>query len=230
MTMTQAPQQALLFDLDGTLIDSAKDIVNSLIEVFTANGMRLEPSQPLTQAAGEGRASLLQTALGEKRMEDDQINALSEQFSATYAQRMCETTRPYPGIEDMLATLNARGISWGIVTNKLGHLGKPLIRKLGLADHAACLVFGDTTEKKPSPEPLFHAAEQIGIATDRCIFVGDTENDIIAGNRAGATTVAVMQTNPLREEVLRWSADAVLDKTCDILGWLDSRQASCRKF
>lgn len=223
--MGQTSKQALLFDLDGTLIDSAGDIVNSLIEVFAANGMRLEPSRQLAKAAGEGRASLLRAALGEKRMADDAIRTLSEQFSAIYARRMCETTRPYPGVEDMLTVLNKRNIIWGIVTNKFSHLGEPLIKNLGLADNAACVVFGDTTEKKPSPKPLLYAAEKLGISTDRCVFIGDTENDITAGKRAGTTTIAVMQTNPLREEVSKWSADAILDKTCDILGWLDGSYA-----
>ena len=219
-------EKALLFDLDGTLVNSANDIVNSMIEVFEDNNMSLEPSVLLTKAAGEGRASLLQAALDDNDLSisESELDALSKQFSKVYGRRMCETTRLYPGVEDMLAAIDERDITWGIVTNKLTDPGKLLIEQLGLANSAACVVFGDTTEeKKPSPKPLLHAAAQLDLATGQCVFIGDTLNDITAGKSAGTVTVAVMQTNRSLKEVSQWSADAILNQTTDVLEWWDSR-------
>ena len=216
---------AVLFDLDGTLADTERDIVASIIEVFAANKLPLRPSEALRKAAGNGRPALLRAALEQQQLSPAQMESISGQFVEVYTRRMYETTCLYPGVKEMLATLDADGITWGIVTNKTHGVGEPLIRWLGIAGSAACIVYGDTTrERKPSPQPLLHAVAQISVPPQQCVFVGDTLNDVKAGKSAGITTVIVTQTAPATE-VSRWEPDAVIARTPDVLGWLSERTA-----
>ncbi len=181
---------AVLFDLDGTLIDSAPDLGAA------ADAMRIErglPSLPLDQyrpMAGAGARGMLGIAFG-MAPEHPDFPTMREEFFVRYERRMTADTRVFGGVAAMLAALKARGQRWGIVTNKSARFTDPLVRLMPVLGGAGAVVSGDTTpHSKPHPAPLLEAARRMGIAPERCIYVGDDERDIIAGRAAGMGTVA----------------------------------------
>ena len=216
-------QPCILFDLDGTLADTAKDIVSSLIDTFKLEGVSINPSPALTKAAGKGRVALLETALGENKLDQKEIDRISAQFVDIYSERMYETTALYPGVAEMLAQLKQRNIKWGIVTNKLTDTGTPLLKWLGILDDSICTVFGDTLdESKPSPKPLFYASKKMNTEPHHCVMVGDSSKDIIAGKKAMMTTIAI--TNTYTPSIAKeWQPDFILSKTSDVFAWLNDR-------
>ncbi|WP_310327240.1 HAD-IA family hydrolase [Roseateles asaccharophilus] len=216
MTPRWAHLRAVLFDLDGTLIDSAEDLARA------ANAMREArdlPPLPLAQYrphGGSGARGMLgqafATAPGQAGYEE-----LAHEFLDLYEGLMYDGTRPFAGVEAELTGLQSAGLAWGIVTNKAERFALPLTRALRL--DAPAVVGGDTTaHRKPHPAPLLEAARRLGVAPEACLYVGDDERDVIAGRAAGmATAVAAWGYLGAQADHRQWGADAELAAPGDLL-------------
>jgi 2-phosphoglycolate phosphatase len=179
------PARAVLFDLDGTFADTAPDLGNALNVLLQSRGRDPLPIDHVRQVASSGARGMLAVGFG-IAPGDAQYEALTTEFLALYEQRLCDDTRLFPGIAELLDHLDARELPWGIVTNKAQRFTLPLMRLLGLDARARCIVCGDSTPyRKPHPQPLLTAAAAIGVEPAACIYLGDDERDMIAGRAAG---------------------------------------------
>lgn len=182
--------QAVLFDLDGTLIDSAPDLGAAADKMRVDRGL---PSLPLARyrpMAGAGARGMIGVAF-EVTPEHPEFAAMREEFFTNYEQCMTQRTYAFEGVQELIAHLVAIDMPWGVVTNKAARFTDPLTRVMPLFVSARTVVSGDTTpHAKPHPEPLFEAARQLAIDPRRCLYVGDDERDIVAGLAAGMGTVA----------------------------------------
>ncbi|WP_153099684.1 phosphoglycolate phosphatase [Paraburkholderia hayleyella] len=182
--------KAVLFDLDGTLADTAPDLAAAVNTMREQRGLAPVPFDVLRPLASTGARGLIGAAFG-ITPEYAEFAAMRDEFLANYATDICVKSVLFPGIAALLDDLNARGIRWGIVTNKVARLTSPLVALLGLDTHARCVVSGDTTaHSKPHPAPLLHAATALGIAAQDMLYVGDDLRDIQAGRAAGMATIA----------------------------------------
>jgi len=210
--------RAVLFDLDGTLADSAPDLAGAANEMRAVRGLPALPLAALRPMVGSGARGMVGTAL-QIAPGHAEYEALKTEFLDRYEARLCEQTRLFDAVEPLLAELSAAGLSWGIVTNKAERFALPLSRALGLDSRAAALVGGDSTpHAKPHPAPLLEAARRAAVAPMNCIYVGDDERDIIAGRAAGMQTVAAawgyLGTG---QPVEAWGADLVLYSPAELL-------------
>lgn len=180
----------ILFDFDGTLADTAPDLAAAANQQRTRRGLEPLPYETLRPVASQGARGLLRVALGLKPG-DDEYEPTRLQFLEDYAASSTVHSKLFPGIEALLADIRQRGLSWGIVTNKVTYLTLPIVEHLNLTRDSAVLVCGDTAaHAKPHPLPLQHAAREAGFATDRCVYVGDDLRDIQAAHAAGMPAVA----------------------------------------
>ena len=227
MTMTTSrtprplPVRAVLFDLDGTLVDSAPDLGAAVNRMRERRGLALMDDALLRPFASHGARGLIATGLGITPEHGDYQEMRSE-FLANYAAAICERTILFPGVDELLDRLDASTLKWGIVTNKFTALTLQLLEAMALRHRPGCIVCGDTTPKaKPHPEPLFAAAAMIDIPAAECIYVGDAERDIEAGNAAGMTTlVARYGYIGDHETPHAWPAAGVLENPLDLIPWL----------
>lgn len=184
------PVRAVLFDLDGTLIDSAPDLAGAGNDMREARGLPRLPLEHFRPMVGAGARGMLGRALEVQPGHAD-FEALRDEFLRRYEARMTRETRVFEAMRPVLDRLNRAGRPWGIVTNKAARFSEPLVRSLGLLDEAATLVCGDTTpHAKPHPAPLLEAARRLGLNADQCVYVGDDLRDVQAGHAAGMLTVA----------------------------------------
>ncbi|GAB3630262.1 Phosphoglycolate phosphatase [Pandoraea terrae] len=182
--------RAVLFDLDGTLADTAPDLVAAVNKVRTDQGLEPGPYETLRLQASHGARGLIGAAYG-IGPDDARFAPLRDAFLANYEAALCVHSRLFDGVPELLARLTAQGVPWGIVTNKATRLTLPLVKLLGLADRAGCVVCGDTTpHSKPHPAPLLFAAERLGLAPEHIVYVGDDLRDVQAGKAAGMPTIA----------------------------------------
>jgi phosphoglycolate phosphatase len=182
--------RGVLFDLDGTLADTAPDLVAAVNKMRADRGLDRVPLDTLRPLASAGARGLIGGAFG-IGPEDHGYASMREEFLANYEADLCIETTLFPGIGELLDVLDARNVRWGIVTNKVGRLTMPLVEQLGLASRAACVVSGDTTpHSKPHPAPLLHAAESLAMRPERIVYIGDDLRDVQAGFAAGMITVA----------------------------------------
>jgi phosphoglycolate phosphatase len=214
-------RRAVLFDLDGTLLDTAPDMAGAL------NALREEESLPPLDyppvRAQVSHGSLAVVRLGFPGAEGVEFERLRERFLAIYAARLTRETRLFPGFDAVLATLESRGIRWGVVTNKPGFLTEPLLAALGLRIRAACVLSGDSLpERKPHPRPLLVAAERTGVPPAACIFVGDALRDIQAARAAGMLPlIARFGYLGADDDPDSWQAAGSIDSPQELLGWLE---------
>lgn len=213
--------QGVLFDLDGTLIDSAPDLGAATNRMRLRRGLSALPLANYRAWAGSGARGMLKVGFG-LSPEDAEFAALREEFFDEYASGLCELTSIFDGVEDMLSALGRAGLSWGIVTNKMERFALPLLEALPAFAKASCIVGGDTTaHAKPHPEPLFEACRRAGLEPTHTVYVGDDLRDIEAGRAAGMKTVAVTYGYlGFGQDVRNWPADAVLDSPQTLLKWL----------
>ena len=214
--------QAVLFDLDGTLIDSAPDLGAAADKMRTDRGL---PSLPLSQyrpMAGAGARGMLGIAFG-MTPEHPEFLAYREEFFVNYENAMTERTIIFDGVPGMIAALVQAGLPWGVVTNKSSRFTDPLTAAMPLFATASAIVSGDTTpHAKPHPEPLFEAARRLQVDPARCVYVGDDERDIVAGLAAGMGTVAATYGYlGARSDIAAWGADAVINNPLELLNFLD---------
>jgi 2-phosphoglycolate phosphatase len=181
---------AVLFDLDGTLADTAPDLAAAVNRMRHDRGLEMLPLDDLRPLASAGARGLLAGAFGIGPEHHD-FASMREEFLANYEADLCIETTLFPGIDELLAELDDRGVSWGIVTNKAARLTEPLVELLGLDGRARCVVSGDTTpHSKPHPAPLLHAAKELDVMPERVVYIGDDLRDVQAGFAAGMITVA----------------------------------------
>jgi phosphoglycolate phosphatase len=182
--------QAVLFDLDGTLADTAPDLAAAVNKMRHERGLEMVPLDDLRPLASAGARGLIGRAFGIGPEHHDYAS-MREEFLANYEADLCIETTLFPGIDALLDELDARSVRWGIVTNKVARLTDPLVALLGLDLRAGCVVSGDTTpHSKPHPAPLLHAARELNLAPERIVYVGDDLRDVQAGFAAGMVTVA----------------------------------------
>jgi N-acetyl-D-muramate 6-phosphate phosphatase len=209
--------KAVLFDLDGTLADTAPDLAYALNALRDSRGMPPLPLEATRPVTSHGARGLLGVGFGIVPGHPE-YDALRDEFLALYAANLCRATTLFSGMPELLSGLDTRGLPWGIVTNKLERFTLPLLERLELSARAACVIGGDTTpQSKPHPEPLLAASRAIGIAPPACIYVGDDRRDIEAGRAAGMK-VAVAGWGYLNgNDSDTWGGDWILENPLDLL-------------
>ena len=212
--------QAVLFDLDGTLIDSAPDLGAAVDKMRVDRGMPSLPLDHYRHMAGAGARGMLGIAFG-MTPEHPDFEVMKEEFFVNYESCMTERTRIFDGVVDMIARLDAWGLSWGVVTNKSSRFTDPLTSAMPLFATAKAIVSGNTTpHAKPHPEPLFEAARRLQLAPHECVYVGDDKRDIEAALAAGMPALAACWGYMGEHAVQTWGAHALLEQPLDLLTWL----------
>ena len=213
--------RVVLFDLDGTLVDSAPDLAGAGNEMRMQRGLPALPYEQLRPMVGSGARGMVGAAL-RVTPDDPDFAALRDEFLARYEARLTRETRIFDAVLPVLAALDSASIRWGIVTNKVARYTHPVVQGLGLASRAAVVICGDSTpHSKPHPAPLLEAARRIGVAASGCVYVGDDLRDVQAGRAAGMRTVAAAWGYlGLGEPIDAWNADAVIDSPSELLQWL----------
>lgn len=217
---------AILFDLDGTLADTAPDLAAALNQMLQEDGRAPLPFAMLRPWVSWGAMRMIRVGYGDA-LEPARMSELRGRFLACYEAGLCRESRLFPGVPELLAGLEAAAIPWGIVTNKPGWLTEPLLGALGLGDRARSVISGDTLPyAKPHPMPLLHAARELGIEAAACAYVGDNIRDIEAGRAAGMQTVAAAWGYiPSDDDPAEWRADALLDDPWALARWLEGSDA-----
>lgn len=217
--------RAVLFDLDGTLADTAPDLAAAANRVRADHGLAPMDPADLRHAASEGARGLLALAMG-LAPEHAGYEAARQRFLDCYAEGLCERTRLFAGIAELLDAIEVRGLRWGIVTNKPERFALPLLAALGLDRRAACIVCGDTAAApKPDPAPLLAACEQAGLSAGTCVYVGDDRRDALAARAAGMPMLVALWGYLAGDADPRdWGADALLASPDELLAWLDARR------
>jgi N-acetyl-D-muramate 6-phosphate phosphatase len=212
---------AVLFDLDGTLIDSAPDLGAAADQMRTDRGLTSLPLSDYRPMAGAGARGMIGVAFG-LTPGHAQFEALKEEFFINYESRLTVLTYAFDGVAELIADIVSRGLKWGVVTNKSVRFTQPLIKAIPLFRTARTIVSGDTTpHAKPHPAPLLEAARQLGVAPGRCIYVGDDERDIVAGRAAGMSTVAASYGYlGASADTAAWKADATINAPGLLLNFL----------
>ncbi|MYM40072.1 HAD family hydrolase [Duganella qianjiadongensis] len=201
-----AAPRAILFDLDGTLADTAPDLAAAVNLLRTERGLEPTAYHVLRPTASAGARGMIGAAFG-LTPEDEGFAVLRDGFFANYQAAMAVNSGLFDGVQELLDGIEAAGLRWGVVTNKSQRFTDPLLPQIGLG-HAGCAISGDTTaHAKPHPEPLFEAARRLGVAPEQCWYVGDDLRDIQAGKAAGMLTIAAGWGYAGAEEPLSWQAD-----------------------
>ncbi len=202
--------QGVLFDLDGTLVDTAPDMVAVLADLQEAHGMQRLAYETGRAHVSNGAIGLLRLAFPE--VPADALGPLHTEYLARYAQALCVRSAVFPGLEQLLDALDRACCPWGVVTNKPERLTMPLMVALQLSERAACIVSGDTLpQRKPHPAPLILAARTLGVTPEASIYIGDAARDIEAGRAAGMATVAAAYGYIVPgDKPAAWGADSVV--------------------
>lgn len=216
----------MLFDLDGTLVDTAPDMVSALNKL-----LQLEEKQPLPynhvrNHVSKGGSALVKLGFGEDIDESRRLQLL-EKFLDIYSRNLCVDSKLFNGFDKLLDLLDQQKTAWGVVTNKPGWLTNPLMQQLGLQHRAACVISGDSLEKKkPDPEQLLLACRKLGCEPGQAVYIGDHERDIAAGNAAGMhTLIAAYGYISDDEDPQTWAADGMITTVDELRNWLVNHTA-----
>jgi phosphoglycolate phosphatase len=219
--------RCVLFDLDGTLVDTAPDLGYAANQVRIELGLEPLPQDVYRPSASNGARGLLKIALG---ITPDQpgYGERKDRFLHHYREHLARESRLFPGVEQMLADLEQMSLRWGIVTNKVGALTRPLLEALHLYRRAGCVVSGDCTPNpKPAPDPLHLACHKLGLNAQDCVYVGDDLRDVQAGAAAGMRTVAAgwgyLGAHP---DPALWQADLVVETPAELVSLIELRRAA----
>lgn len=213
--------RAVLFDLDGTLIDSAPDLGAAADKLRTDRGMDPLPLQSYRPMAGAGARGMLSVAFGIAPDHPD-FPDLRDEFFTNYERRIHDQTSVFAGIPEVVGTLTERSLKWGVVTNKVTRFTSLIAQRVALFESAGVIISGDSTPyTKPHPAPLLEALSQLGCAAHECIYVGDDPRDIAAGHAAGMGTVAALYGYlGAGAPPTQWGADAMIETPLDLLSLL----------
>lgn len=216
--MSTAIAALVLFDLDGTLVDSAVDLLNALNRILEGEGKSALPLARIRPVVSKGGRAMLAVAFPER--DEASRESLLQPFLDTYAAAVANHSTPFDGIEAVLRTIEASGSRWGIVTNKPLYLARAVVTTMGWSERCAVLLGGDSLpKKKPEPDQLLLACETLGVAPGDCVYVGDDERDIIAARRAGMKSVAARWGyREAHENPDDWQPDAQATEPRDLLG------------
>ena len=214
----QSPYHGVFFDLDGTLADTAPDLVAATNQLLSARNLPLKPYEQLRPCASAGARGLIGGAFGIDTKHPDFI-PLRDEFFANYEKALFVHSKLFEGMEHLLNQLESAQLPWGIVTNKSERFTNPLIKLMGLSQRSASTVSGDTTpHSKPHPEPILHAARIANLDPNKSLYVGDDIRDIIAGKAAGMKTVAAAYGYCGCEEPPEaWGADFIIQTPQELL-------------
>lgn len=215
------PIEVVLFDLDGTLVDTAPDLGGALNRVIEERGFAPLPAATIRPHVSRGGRGLTELGYSHYDLGADR-NAVLGRLLEVYQTQLCVDSALFPGMPEVLAALESRAMPWGIVTNKRTSLAAPLLEALALSDRAACVVCGDTAaHPKPHPAPLLHAAELVGRPPQRCLYVGDDVRDVQAARAAGMPVVAAGYGYLGPEgDASGWGADSIIDRPLDLIACL----------
>jgi N-acetyl-D-muramate 6-phosphate phosphatase len=221
----RSPLRGVLFDLDGTLLDTAPDLVEACNRAVRDAGLQPQPADVLKPLISEGAPGMLQYTLARNRL-TPAFEPLLAAMLDRYETHLAVHTRLFDGMAEVLEEIEHRAIPWGIVTNKIGRFTEPLLRALNLRERAACVVSGDSLpEKKPHPLPMLDACRQIGVSPADCVFVGDARRDVEAGRNAGIPTLAALYGYvPENDPAEDWGADGLLQSPRDLLLWMEGAE------
>ena len=217
--------QAVLFDLDGTLADTAPDMALTVNAMRERRGLEPVAEGVVRPYVSQGARGMICAAF---RITTDHPDyaSMREEFLDLYAGNLCVRSRLFPGMDNVLEALETRGISWGVVTNKFERFARPLIEQLGLGRRAGVVVGGDTCARaKPYPDPLLHAAQSLGTAPAETLYVGDDQRDVQAARAAGMPVLVAgygyLGDGP---PPASWGADGIIDSPTGISDWLRMAQ------
>ncbi len=208
----------VLFDLDGTLIDTAPDMANALNQLLNEEACKQLSFTQIRPSVSNGSAALVQ--LGFPDISDTaHIERLKKRYLEIYKDKLCVDSVLFPGIEALIQHIENQQMRWGVVTNKPGWLTEPLMQQIGLFDRAACIISGDTTKnRKPHPEPMYLACKQANSHPQNCLYIGDAQRDIQAGANAGMqTVVANYGYIGDSENAAEWGADFSIENAYEII-------------
>lgn len=215
MSLTQAPR-AILFDLDGTLADTAPDLAAAINLLRTVRGLEPTSYELLRPQASHGARGMIGVSFG-LTPQDEGFEELRQGFFSNYEAAMVVHSTLFEGVHELLSGITDAGLRWGIVTNKPARFTDPLVPQIGLGQ-AGCVISGDTTpHAKPHPAPLLEAAARLGLAPEDCWYVGDDLRDIQAGHAAGMRTVACQWGYCGAIEPATWGADHLLASPAELL-------------
>ena len=219
--MVISPFNVVLFDLDGTLVDTAPDLGFALNTLLQEEGRAPLDHALIRPVASNGSAGLINLGFGINK-EQPEYPALQQRFLRLYADNISRESALFIGMQQVLETLTAHQIRWGVVTNKPAFLTDPLMQQLGLTEQAACIVSGDTTAySKPHPAPIHHACELLSISPADCIYIGDAQRDIEAAKNAHMRSVIARYGYIQHDEDIdSWQADCIINHPLEILQWI----------
>jgi 2-phosphoglycolate phosphatase len=217
-----APLRAVLFDLDGTVLDTAPDLHRALNVLLRERQRESLPYEMVRPSVSHGAGRVVR--IGFPDASERQFADLQKRYLDIYRAGLSIETRLFHGMEHVLDDLAARGLRAGIVTNKVAWLTDPLLEQLGLRSRFACVVSGDTVaERKPHPLPMLHAAKLAGVTAAECIYVGDAERDVQAAHSAGMPAlIASYGYIPADDDTAAWRGDGYLAAPLDLLDWLEA--------
>jgi len=215
---------AMLFDLDGTLADTAPDMARTVNLMLAKRGRAEVPVERVRPYVSRGARGMVCAAF-EITPEHPDFQAMREEFLDLYGGNLCVDTRLFPGMAELLDTLEARDIAWGVVTNKFERFARPILEELGLGTRAGVVVGGDTCARpKPYPDPLLFAASALGVAPARTMYVGDDERDVQAARAAGMPVIVAgygyLGDGPPPSQ---WKADGIVSNAAEIGKWIGER-------
>ncbi len=219
--MKNKPINTVLFDLDGTLLDTAPDLAFALNAVLVEEKREPLPIAQIRPYVSHGGKTLIKNGF-KLSDHDPAIEPLLKRFLAIYKAHLVDKTCLFEGMAEVLASLERRKILWGIVTNKSAWLTDPLLQQLGLTSRSVCNISGDTLpQHKPDPAPLLYACQLAQSTPDKCIYVGDASRDIEAGTRAGMRTLVALYGYIDPQEIpAQWGATGMIQKPLDLLSWV----------
>jgi len=219
--------RSVLFDLDGTLLDTAPDLAAALNHVLTNNGRQALPFETIRPWVSHGGLALIKNGFNIPK-DAPHFDDLRQQLLHYYFNNLSVHTSLFPGMEEVLLKLESAGIKWGVVTNKPAWLTEPLLEQLNLTHRSSCTLSGDSLEeKKPHPLPLLHACRIIGCEPSESLYVGDALRDIKAGINAGMPTLlALFGYISDMDYPHDWGADAMVDSPSEILSWIQQHYDS----
>ncbi|SMG64678.1 phosphoglycolate phosphatase [methanotrophic bacterial endosymbiont of Bathymodiolus sp.] len=214
----------VLFDLDGTLLNTAPDLTRVLNKALAYYNYPEVSEHAITPYISYGAAAMIETALDREVGADTKADILAWLLDY-YEQHIADFTQLYPGMSELLATLEAENIPWGVITNKRERMTHPLMQALKLTQRSACIICGDTTAySKPHPEPMLTACRQIQVMPEECLYIGDAQHDITAGKAANMKTLAATWGYLKPDDKPQdWGADALIHHPDQILDWITNQ-------